>query len=178
VNAVGIAPKNDGKKIAFFDISPELWDKVMAVNVKAPFLLIKAAFPHMPTDGTASIVNVLSITAKSGTGGLPGDTFPPFLPTSVVYTASKAALHNFTGSLARELSSFRIRVNGVAPGYVDTQMTGGVPSADKQVMIDQVPMGRFARPEEIADAIEFLIGDHATYITGASLDVNGGAWTC
>jgi NAD(P)-dependent dehydrogenase (short-subunit alcohol dehydrogenase family) len=178
VNAVGISPKDEGRKRPFFDVSPEEWDLVMAVNVKAPLLLIQAAFRHMPTDGSASIVNILSITSKSGTGGLAGDPFPPFMPSSVAYSTSKGALQNLTGSLARELSSFHIRVNGVAPGFVATPMTGGMPDAETKQMTDQVPMARFARPSEIADAIEFLISDKASYITGASLDVNGGALTC
>lgn len=178
INGVGISPKEQGRKRPFYDVSPEEWDLVMAVNVKAPLLAVQEAFRHMPSDGTASIVNILSIVSKWGTGGLPTDTFPPYLPSSVAYAASKAALQNLTASLSRELSSFRIRVNGVAPGFVQTQMTGGMPSAETQQMTDQIPLGRFARPDEIADAIEFLISDKASYITGASLDVNGGALTC
>ncbi|MGM7678776.1 SDR family NAD(P)-dependent oxidoreductase [Microbacterium sp. A94] len=178
VNGVGISPKDEGRKRPFYDVSPDEWDLVMAVNVKAPLLLVQEAFRHMPTDGSASIVNILSIASRLGTGGLPSDTFPPFLPSSIAYAASKGALQNVTASLSRELSSFHIRVNGVAPGFVQTQMTGGVPSAEAQQMIGQVPMARFAQPSEIADAIEFLISDNASYITGASLDVNGGMLTC
>lgn len=178
VNAVGISPKAAGEKKPFFEVSAEEWDLVMAVNVKAPLLLVQEAFRAMPHDGTASIVNLLSITSKWGTGGLPGDGFPPHLPSSVAYAASKAALQNLTASLSRELSSFRVRVNGVAPGFVATQMTGGMPSADTQLMTGQIPMGRFARPDEVADAVEFLLSEKAGYITGASLDVNGGALTC
>lgn len=176
VNAIGISPKKDGKKKPFFDISPEEWDRVMAVNLKAPFLMIRESFAAMPTDGTASIVNILSITSKLGTGGLPDDTFPPFTPSSAVYGASKGALQNLTASLSRELSSRRIRVNGVAPGHTATPMTAQVRIEDQ--LISQVPLGRPARPEEIADAIEFLISDKASYITGTSLDVNGGWLTC
>jgi NAD(P)-dependent dehydrogenase (short-subunit alcohol dehydrogenase family) len=178
INGVGISPKEHGRKRPFFDVSPEEWDLVMAVNVKAPLLLVQEAFRHMPDDGSASIVNLLSITSRWGTGGLADDSFPPYLPSSVAYAASKGALQNLTASLSRELSSFRIRVNGVAPGFVQTQMTGGMPSAETQQMTSQIPMARFAWPSEIADAIEFLISDKASYITGASLDVNGGALTC
>lgn len=178
VNGVGISPKDNGRKRPFFDVSPEEWDLVMAVNVKAPLLAIQEAFRHMPDDGSASIVNILSIVARLGTGGLPEDTFPPYLPSSVAYAASKAALHNLTASLSRELSSFSIRVNGVAPGFVQTQMTGVMPSAETNQVTAQIPMARFAQPNEIADAIEFLVSEKASYITGASLDVNGGALTC
>lgn len=178
VNAVGISPKDNGSKRPFFDVSPEEWDMVMAVNVKAPLLLVQAAYEAMEHDGSASVVNILSITSKWGTGGLSGDGFPPFLPSSVAYAASKAALQNLTASLARELSSRRIRVNGVAPGFVGTQMLDGMPSDETRLYTDQVPMGRFAQPDEVADAIDFLISPKAAYITGASLDINGGALTC
>lgn len=178
VNAVGISPKEHGRKRPFFDVGEEEWDQVMEVNVKAPLLLIQEAFRHMPGDGRSSIVNLLSITSKWGTGGLPGDPFPPYLPSSVAYAASKAALQNLTASLSRELSSARIRVNGVAPGFVDTQMLGGMPGPETAQITSQIPMQRFARPSEIADAIGFLISPASSYITGASLDVNGGALTC
>jgi len=106
----------------------------------------------------------------------PDAAFGPFLPSSVVYGASKAALQNLTASLAHELADFRIRVNGVAPGFVQTPMMGDVPQDAR--LLGQVPMKRFATPEEIADAVAFLTGDQSTYITGTSLDVNGGFLTC
>jgi NAD(P)-dependent dehydrogenase (short-subunit alcohol dehydrogenase family) len=176
VNAVGISPKSNGEKINFFDIDTELWDTIMAVNVKAPFLLIREAYSYMPTDGTASIINLLSITAKLGSGGLSTDTFSPVLPSTATYAASKAALQNLTATLSRELSSFNIRVNGVAPGLVSTNMTDAVPK--KAGMAAQVPMGRFGTTKEVADAIEFLAGNNSTYINGASIDINGGWYTC
>ncbi|MCG2623373.1 SDR family oxidoreductase [Arthrobacter sp. I2-34] len=176
VNAVGISPKDNGRKRPFWEIGDEEWDLVMAVNVRAPFLLVREAFRQMPSDGSASIVNLLSITSKLGTGGAPDAAFPPYLPSSVAYAASKAALQNLTASLSRELAGFNIRVNGVAPGFVATTMTGGMP--DEAKMLAQVPAGRFGRPEEIADAIEFLASDKASYINGASLDINGGWLTC
>jgi NAD(P)-dependent dehydrogenase (short-subunit alcohol dehydrogenase family) len=176
VNAVGISPKRDGRKIRFFELSDEDWNNVMAVNVAAPFFLIREVFRHMPTDGSASIVNLLSITAKTGTGGGLDADFAPFLPSSVAYGASKAALQNLTASLAHELADLKIRVNGVAPGFVQTTMTGDVRQDAK--LLGQVPMKRFARPEEIADAVAFLTGNQSTYITGISLDVNGGWLTC
>lgn len=176
VNAVGISPKKNGEKIDFFDIDSELWDSILAVNLKAPFLLVREAYASMPTDGSASIVNLLSITAKLGAGGLATDGFPPFLPSTAAYAASKAALQNLTATLARELSSYGIRVNGVAPGLIATEMTGAVP--DKGGMAAQIPMRRFGTPQEVADAIEFLLSEKSSYITGASLDLNGGWHTC
>ncbi len=176
VNAVGISPKRNGRKIPFFELSDEEWNSVMAVNVAAPFFLIREVYRHMPRDGSASIVNLLSITAKTGTGGGPEAEFAPYLPSSVAYGASKAALQNLTASLAHELAELKIRVNGVAPGFVQTPMMGGVSQDAK--LLGQVPMKRFARPDEIADAVAFLTGNQSTYITGISLDVNGGWLTC
>ncbi len=176
VNAVGISPKRNGRKIPFFELTDEEWNQVMAVNASAPFFLIREAFRYMPTDGSASIVNLLSITAKLGTGGPSDASFGPFLPSSVAYGASKAALQNLTASLSHELAGRRIRVNGIAPGFVQTPMMGDVPVDER--LLGQVPMRRFAKPEEIADAVAFLISDKASYITGISLDINGGWRTC
>ncbi|WP_327241964.1 SDR family NAD(P)-dependent oxidoreductase [Streptomyces sp. NBC_01320] len=175
VNAVGISPKRNGKKIPFHELSDDEWNRVMAVNASAPFFMVREAHRYMPTDGSASIVNLLSITAKLGAGGAEQADFPPFLPSTIAYAASKAALQNLTASLSRELAPLQIRVNGVAPGFVQTPMMGGVP-ADR--LISQVPMKRFARPEEIAEAVAFLVSDKASYINGTSLDVNGGWLTC
>jgi NAD(P)-dependent dehydrogenase (short-subunit alcohol dehydrogenase family) len=176
VNAVGISPKREGRKIPFSELTDEEWNRVLAVNVSAPFFLVREAFRYMPTDGTASIVNLLSITSKLGTGGPEGAEFGPHLPSTIAYGASKAALQNLTASLSRELAGFRIRVNGVAPGFVQTPMMHEVPVDGP--LLSQVPMKRFARPEEIAEAVAFLVSDKAGYITGASLDINGGWLTC
>ncbi|MEV1176631.1 SDR family NAD(P)-dependent oxidoreductase [Nonomuraea sp. NPDC049784] len=176
VNGVGISPKRNGRKIPFHELSDEEWNRVLAVNVSAPFFLVREAYRYMPTDGSASIVNLLSITAKLGAGGPEQADFPPYLPSTIAYAASKAALQNLTASLSRELAPQRIRVNGVAPGFVQTPMMGDVPADDR--LLSQVPMKRFARPEEIADAVAFLLSDQAGYINGTSLDVNGGWLTC
>ncbi|RRJ87022.1 SDR family oxidoreductase [Gulosibacter macacae] len=176
VNAVGISPKRNGQKIRFFDLDDELWDKIMAINLSAPFFLMREAYQYMPHDGTASIVNLLSITAKTGTGAPNEAKFGPFIPSAVAYGASKAALHNLTVSLAMEMAEFQIRVNGVAPGYVQTPMMGNVPVDER--LLASVPMYRFATPQEVADAVTFLASSKASYINGASLEVNGGWATC
>ncbi|MGW0688429.1 SDR family NAD(P)-dependent oxidoreductase [Streptomyces sp. NPDC002754] len=172
VNAVGISPKREGRKIELEEIDDALFHQVMAVNVAAPFFLVREAARFMPDDGTASIVNLLSIAGRLGTGGPAGAHYPPFLPSAMVYGASKAALANLTVSLAHELAPRHIRVNGVAPGFVQTPMMGQVPPAGP--LVDQVPARRYARPQEIAAAIQFLLSPQASYITGTSIDVDGG----
>lgn len=176
VNAVGISPKRNGHKIPFSELTDEDWNRVMKANVSAPFFLVREAYQLMPTDGSASIVNLLSITAKLGAGGVEDAEFPPYLPSNVAYAASKAALQNLTASLSRELAGLRIRVNGIAPGFVQTPMIDEVPADGP--LLSQVPMKRFARPTEIANAVAFLVSGQASYITGTSLDVNGGWFTC
>lgn len=174
VNAVGISPKDGGRKRAFFDISEAEWDAVIDVNLKAPFMLIREAHDHLPTDCTASIVNLLSIVAWMGTGGPADAPFGPTLPSSAAYAASKGGLRMLTASLARELAPRGVRVNGVAPGFVATPMMASVPSDDVNQLSAQVPLGRFATAEEVADAVAFLVSDSASYITGESIAVNGG----
>lgn len=176
VNAIGISPKHEGKKIPFHQIDDELWNRILSVNLTAPFFLIREAFRHMPDDGTASIVNILSITARTGTGAPRDASFGPFLPSVAAYGASKAALHNLTVSLAFELAEHRIRVNGVAPGFVATEMLEAVEVDER--LLSSVPMQRFATPDEVAAVVAFLAGRESSYVTGASYDVNGGWASC
>ena len=174
VNSLGISPKHNGAKKPFDLIDADEWQRVFAVNVLAPFLVIREAAQHMPTNGVSSIVNIGSITARLGAGGAPDTSFPPHTPSAAHYAASKAALHNLGMSLSRELAPKRIRVNTVAPGYVATAMTSEVPNDDGARILSQVPLGRAAVPDDVANAVDFLISDRATYMTGAVIDVNGG----
>jgi NAD(P)-dependent dehydrogenase (short-subunit alcohol dehydrogenase family) len=174
VNSQGISPKKDGKKRPFHEIDLDEWDRVMAVNLTGPFLLAQAAFPHLSRGGQASILNIVSITAKVAASGPESAAYPPFTPAGAHYAASKAALGNLTMSLARELAPEGIRCNGISPGIVGSAMGGSISPETKSKMVAQIPMGRSATPAEIAGVVAFLLSDAAGYITGEIVDVDGG----
>ncbi len=155
------------------DIAVEDWDHVMAVNARSPFLACKVVLPDMVTAGTGAIVNVSSIAATRWTGAR-------YLP----YSASKAAIIGFTRALALEYAAHSIRVNCVVPGYVDSPMMRdglerrlGRDAVEKEVARRHAacPLGRLATGWDIANAVLFLASDEASYITGVSLPVDGGA---
>jgi NAD(P)-dependent dehydrogenase (short-subunit alcohol dehydrogenase family) len=146
------------------DMTAELIDQTMAVNVRAPLLLIAALAPSMIARGRGSIVNLSSASALVGT------------PRRAAYAASKGALDAATRSLAMELGPYGIRVNSVAPGVVDTALWAknkAVPGVVESV-IEQTPLGRWAQPDDIADVIVFLASDAARFVTGETLSAAGG----
>jgi NAD(P)-dependent dehydrogenase (short-subunit alcohol dehydrogenase family) len=141
----------------------EEWSKVLAVNLTGPFLTVQAAAPLMAETGGGAIVNVTSIS------GLRASTL------RVAYGTSKAALAHLTKQQAAELASLNIRVNAVAPGPVDTAMARAVHSPEIRADYrDAIPLARYGLEEELAQAIVFLCGDKASYITGQTLAVDGG----
>lgn len=145
-------------------VTPEMWDTLMDVNLRGLFFAVQAGGAHMLENGGGSIVSVSSVTAVVGvTRGMP-------------YVASKGGMDAMTRSLAVEWADRGVRVNGVAPGYVATDMTHGMRDNDalKQSLLDTVPMGRFAAPEEMASMIAFLASDEASYVTGQTIIVDGG----
>jgi len=144
----------------FVKMSKEEWDEVINVNLNGVFNVTKAVIPIMIRQGSGTIINISSIVGEIGNFG------------QTNYSASKAALIGFTKSLAKEVARKGIRVNAIAPGFVDTEMTRKIPENVKNKILEQIPMGRFAAPEEIADVVLFLC--NASYITGAVIDVNGG----
>jgi NAD(P)-dependent dehydrogenase (short-subunit alcohol dehydrogenase family) len=174
VNSQGISPKKDGRKRPFYEIDVEEWDRVLAVNLRGPFLLSRAAYPILSRDGTASIVNIISIVAKFAAAGPDELASPACTPAGAHYAASKAALANLTASLAREFAPHGIRCNGVSPGVFGRGMGGSVESVAQQRMVDQIPLGRPAHGDEIAAVVAFLLSDTARYITGEIIDVDGG----
>jgi NAD(P)-dependent dehydrogenase (short-subunit alcohol dehydrogenase family) len=142
------------------DCSEEVWEHTMAVNLKGPFLCSQAVLPHMKARKQGTIINMTSMAAK--TGGIAAG--PP-------YAASKAGVYTLTIGLARALAPYRIRVNGIAPGVIDTAMTQASEHAD---LSNQIPLGEKGTPDDVAYCALFLASDEARHITGEIIDVNGG----
>ena len=159
VNNAGI-----GVRAPTVELDAETIDLLYAVNVRAPLLLIAALIPSMSGAGRGSIINVSSVSGVVGT------------PRRAAYAATKGALDAATRSLARELGPSGIRVNSVAPGVVDTDLWArnkAIPGVIEGIEA-QTPVGRWAQPDDIADAVVFLASDAARFITGEVLSVDGG----
>jgi 3-oxoacyl-[acyl-carrier protein] reductase len=144
--------------------TPEEWRKVLAVNLDGAFYMARAFVPGMKKKRWGRIVNTCSLAAKSG--GITAGT---------AYTASKGAMTSLTFSLARELASFGVTVNGISPAYVKTPMvTEQLTEAQRQALVAQIPVGRFCEPEEFAHVVRFLVSPLSGFITGEIVDLNGG----
>jgi len=146
------------------DISEEEWDRVIAVNMKGTFLFSQAVLPSMRSAGWGRIVNFSSTAGKSVStiGG-------------AHYTATKAGILGFTRALAKEVAADGITANAVCPGLIDTEMVRGTIDAERiQLYESSFPIARLGGPDEVAELVAFLVSDRAAYITGASLDINGG----
>jgi 3-oxoacyl-[acyl-carrier protein] reductase len=146
------------------DITEAEWEEILRLNVTSVFLCSRAVLPVMRRQHAGRIVNLSSVVARGG----------PVL-TALHYAAAKAAVLGITHHLARELAANGITVNAVAPGPTGTErvLAARTPEASRQLAA-AIPAGRFGEPGEIADAIVFLLSDAARYVTGATLDVNGG----
>ncbi|HET7085601.1 MAG TPA: SDR family oxidoreductase [Rhizomicrobium sp.] len=145
-------------------IEPAMWDEVMDVNLRGLFFGVQAAGRHMLAQGAGSIVVISSVTASVG------------VPRGLPYVASKGGLDAMTRSLAVEWAAKGVRVNAVAPGYFETDMTQGLRDNDglSAMLLKTVPMGRFGELEEIGGIVTFLASDAASYVTGQVFTVDGG----
>ena len=157
VNNAGIT-----RDASFGKLSDEQWDQVLAVNLTAVFRLSQAAGLRMKAQKRGVILNAASVVAHNGNFGQSN------------YVATKAGVIGLTKTLARELGRSGVRVNAVAPGFIETPMTAAVPTAVLAGMAEKAPLGRLGKPEEIAAAYCFLASDDAGFITGAVLNVDGG----
>src|ERR1700727_630765 len=157
----------------FVKTDPGLWDFVLGVNLRGVLAVTHAVLPGMQERRGGAIVNVASEAGRVGSQG------------SAVYSAAKAGVIGFTKAIAREAARYRVRVNAVAPGPIETpllnaapQILGELGERLKQGMVDQTQLGRAGEPEEVAAAIAFLASDDASYVTGQTLNVSGGLSMC
>jgi 3-oxoacyl-[acyl-carrier protein] reductase len=157
VNNAGITRDN-----LLLRMKDDEWDAVMATNLKPAYRLAKAVLRGMMKARHGRIIQIGSVVGTSGNAG------------QANYAAAKAALIGFTKSLAQEVGSRSITVNCVAPGFIDTDMTKALPAAQREKLLERIPLGRLGSVEDIAHAVAFLASPQAGYITGATLHVNGG----
>lgn len=143
-------------------MSIEDWHTVIDINLSGVFNCCRASINHMLDRERGSIVNISSISGQTGFFG------------QTNYSAAKAGVMGLTKSLARETASKGITVNCIAPGMVETEMAREIPEEVRRKFLDMIPMGRFANPVEIADLASFLVSDRARYITGQTININGG----
>src|SRR5665811_2254236 len=143
-------------------MSEEDWRAVIDVNLTSVYLMCRAAIRGMMKRRSGTIVNLSSVVGLHGNFG------------QTNYAASKAGIVGFTKSLAREAGTRGVRVNAVAPGYIETRLTDILPDEVKKKMLEATSLGRFGKPEDIARAVHFLCSDEAAFITGAVLVVDGG----
>ena len=160
VNNAGIARDN-----LLLRMKEDEWDAVLAVNLKGVFNFTKAVLRSMVQARQGRIVNVASVVGLMGNAG------------QANYAASKAGVIGFSKSIAREVAGRGITVNCVAPGYISTAMTDKLSDEVKQAFLDLIPMKRFGSPEDVAQAVKFLLSDAAGYITGQVISINGGMYT-
>jgi len=157
VNCAGITRDSTFRKM-----TPDQWRAVMSTNLDSVFNVTRHVIDGMMERGWGRVVNISSVNAIRGQFG------------QTNYAAAKAGILGFTKSLAQEVVKKGVTVNAISPGYVQTDMVMAIREDVRQKIVSEIPAGRLAMPEEIADAVAFLASDKAAYITGANLSVNGG----
>jgi 2-hydroxycyclohexanecarboxyl-CoA dehydrogenase len=168
VPPVGALVNNAGitSPTPFLEVSGEEWDRIFAVNVRGAFNVTRRLAPGMAERGFGRIVFLSSVSAERGGGVFGG----------VAYSAAKAGQLGFTRALARELGPRGVTVNAVAPGLIDTDITGGALVGERKAqLVAGVPVGRNGNVADVADLITYLCREESGYITGATYDVNGGS---
>jgi 3-oxoacyl-[acyl-carrier protein] reductase len=145
-------------------MTEEDWDAVLNINLKGTFNCTKAVVRHMSKQKSGKIVSIASVVGEMGNAGQGN------------YAASKAGVIGFTKTVAREFAQRGINVNAIAPGYIETPMTEALPDKVKEDLKRLIPMDRLGKPEDVAEAVLFLVSESANYITGQVLNVNGGIY--
>lgn len=140
----------------------EDWSKVIDINLTGTFNMTKAVMRGMIKNKYGRIINISSVVGEIGNLGQSN------------YSAAKAGIIGFTKSIAREVATRGITVNAIAPGFVETEMTDNLSDQQKEMILNAIPMNRYASPDDIANAVSFLASDNASYITGQTLNVDGG----
>ncbi|MBU2966669.1 MULTISPECIES: 3-oxoacyl-ACP reductase FabG [Amphritea] len=159
VNNAGITRDN-----IMLRMKEEEWDSVMNTNLTSVYRMVKGCLRGMTKARWGRIINVSSVVASMGNAG------------QANYAAAKSGMEGFSRALAREVGSRNITVNCVAPGFIDTDMTSGLPEEHKVALQKQIPMGRLGQPEEVAAVVGFLASDAGGYVTGDTIHVNGGMY--
>jgi 3-oxoacyl-[acyl-carrier protein] reductase len=159
VNNAGVTRDN-----LLLRMKDEEWDEILETDLKSVFRLSRGVLRAMMKARYGRIINISSVVGATGNMG------------QANYAAAKAGIFGFSKSLAREVGSRNITVNCIAPGFVETDMTRSLTEKQQQVLLQQVPLGRLGRPEEVASAVGFIASPAAGYITGATLHVNGGMY--
>ena len=144
-------------------MSPEEWREVLSTDLDSVYYCTSAVVPHMVENGGGKIVNISSIVGQMGNLGQSN------------YAAAKAGIIGFTKSVAQELVRFKITVNAICPGFIETDMVTALSDEVKQALVSRIPMGRFGRPEEVATLVRYLVTE-GDYITGQQFNVNGGMY--
>ena len=157
VNNAGITKDN-----LLMRMSEEEFDKVINVNLKGTFIVTKAVIKYMMKKRSGSIINLSSVVGVAGNAG------------QANYSASKAGIIGFTKSIAKELASRNIRANAVAPGFIETDMTAVLSDSVKENIYNQIPLKRMGSAKEVANLIYFLGSDESSYITGQTINIDGG----
>ena len=157
INCAGIT-----RDATFRKMTPDQWRAVLATNLDSVFNVTRHVIDGMTERGWGRIINISSVNAVRGQFG------------QTNYAAAKAGILGFTKSLAQEVVKKGVTVNAISPGYVQTEMVMAIREDVRQKIVAEIPAGRLAMPEEVADAVAFLASDKAAYITGTNLSVNGG----